>query len=50
VVGLNDAHQLFTGNLNAAKLAQALGPVANCTGECVPFNVFGGAGSIPRRC
>jgi len=46
VVGVNDAHQLFTGNLNAAKLAQALGPVAQCTGGCVPFNIFGGAGSI----
>jgi len=46
VVGLNDAHQLFTGNLNAAKLAKALGPVANCTGDCVPFNIFGGLGSI----
>jgi iron complex outermembrane receptor protein len=44
--GLNDAHQVFTGNLNAARLAQALGPVAQCTGECVPFNVFGGVGSI----
>jgi iron complex outermembrane receptor protein len=43
VVGLNDAHQLFTGNVNAANLAQALGPVANCTGACVPFNIFGGA-------
>ena len=46
VIGFNDAKQLFTGNLNAAKLAQALGPVANCTGACVPFNIFGGAGSI----
>ncbi|MEQ1547368.1 MAG: TonB-dependent receptor [Chakrabartia sp.] len=46
IVGLNDAHQLFTGNINAAKLAQALGPVANCTGTCVPFNIFGGAGSV----
>jgi len=43
--GSNDAHQVFTGNLNAAKLAQALGPVAGCTGDCVPFNIFGGAGS-----
>ena len=34
------------GNVNAANLAQALGPVANCTGACVPFNIFGGAGSI----
>ena len=46
VIGLNDAHQLFTGNVNAAKLAQALGPVANCTAPCVPFNIFGGAGSV----
>ncbi len=46
VLGVNDAHQLFTGNLNAARLAQALGPVGQCTGECVPFNIFGGQGSI----
>jgi iron complex outermembrane receptor protein len=46
VLGFNDAHQLFTGNLNAARLAQALGPVSQCTGECVPFNIFGGQGSI----
>jgi iron complex outermembrane receptor protein len=44
--GFNDAKQLFTGNINAAKLAQALGPVANCTAPCVPFNIFGGAGSV----
>ncbi|CAN5429466.1 TonB-dependent receptor [soil metagenome] len=43
VYGINDAHQLFTGNVNAEKLAQALGPVANCTGACVPLNIFGGA-------
>lgn len=46
VFGINDAHQLFTGNVNAAKLAQALGPVAQCTGSCVPFNIFGGVGSV----
>jgi iron complex outermembrane receptor protein len=44
--GWNDAKQTFTGNINAAKLAQALGPVADCTGACVPFNIFGGAGSV----
>ncbi|KKW92124.1 TonB-dependent receptor domain-containing protein [Sphingobium chungbukense] len=48
VYGINDAHQVFTGNLNAARLAQALGPVGNCTGPCVPFNIFGGAGSITQ--
>ena len=46
VIGYNDAKQLFTGNVNAAKLGQALGPVANCTGDCVPFNIFGGVGSV----
>jgi iron complex outermembrane receptor protein len=46
VIGYNDAHQTFTGNLNAAKLKQALGPVALCTAPCVPFNIFGGQGSI----
>lgn len=46
VIGFNDARQLFTGNINAARLAQALGPVSQCTGACVPFNIFGGAGSI----
>lgn len=46
VLGFNDAKQLFTGNLNAALLQRALGPVANCTGACVPFNIFGGAGSV----
>lgn len=46
IVGFNDAHQTFTGNINAANLAQALGPVGSCTGPCVPFNIFGGAGSV----
>ncbi|MCT2557444.1 TonB-dependent receptor [Tsuneonella sp. YG55] len=46
VFGWNDAHQLFTGNVNAARVAQALGPVASCTAPCVPLNIFGGAGSI----
>lgn len=46
VLGYNDAKQLFTGNVNAQKLAQALGPVALCTGDCVPFNIFGGVGTV----
>ncbi len=44
--GYNDAKQSFTGNVNAANLARALGPVALCTAPCVPFNIFGGAGSV----
>ncbi|HEV2865617.1 MAG TPA: TonB-dependent receptor, partial [Allosphingosinicella sp.] len=46
VWGRNRAEQQVQGNINAANLARALGPVANCTAPCVPFNIFGGAGSI----
>ncbi|WP_435418676.1 TonB-dependent receptor [Parerythrobacter aurantius] len=49
VFGWNDAHQLFTGNVNAARVAQALGPVSQCTGSCVPLNIFGGVGSITQE-
>lgn len=49
VLGWNDAHQLFTGNVNAARVAQALGPLSQCTGACVPLNIFGGAGSITQE-
>ena len=45
-IGINKAKQSFTGNVNAAKVAQAIGPIANCTAPCVPLNLFGGAGSI----
>jgi iron complex outermembrane recepter protein len=44
--GKNKAKQTMLGNINAANLAQALGPLANCTGSCVPFNFFGGFGSV----
>ena len=46
IYGRNKAKQAAFGNVNAANVAQALGPVASCTGACVPLNVFGGAGSI----
>ena len=46
VLGWNDARQTFTGNVNALNLQRALGPVAQCTGDCVPFNIFGGQGSV----
>ena len=45
-LGFNDARQTFTGNVNAANVQRALGPIAQCTGACVPLNLFGGAGSI----
>jgi iron complex outermembrane receptor protein len=46
VYGQNEARQTVLGNVNAQNLARALGPLANCTAPCVPFNIFGGAGSI----
>jgi iron complex outermembrane recepter protein len=46
--GRNKAEQAMFGNINAANLALALGPVAACTSPCVPFNIFGGSGSITQ--
>ena len=46
--GRNKAKQTFIGNINAANLQQALGPVANCTAPCVPFNFFGTPGSVTQ--
>jgi len=47
--GENDAKQKMFGNINSDNLRRALGPVANCTGSCVPFNIFGGVGSITQE-
>ena len=46
--GRNKARQTMFGNINADNLRRALGPVALCTGACVPFNIFGGVGSITQ--
>lgn len=46
VYSRNHAEQTFTGNVNAQRVQQALGPVALCTGACTPLNIFGGAGTI----
>jgi hypothetical protein len=50
VYGHNKAKQTMFGNINAANLQLALGPDTNCTGACVPFNIFGGEGSIAQAC
>jgi iron complex outermembrane receptor protein len=42
--GRNKAKQTMTGNINAANVQTALGP--NCTGSCVPLDLFGTPGSI----
>ena len=44
--GRNKAKQTMFGNINSGNLRQALGPVALCTAPCVPFNIFGGVGSL----
>ncbi|HMI39627.1 MAG TPA: TonB-dependent receptor, partial [Sphingomicrobium sp.] len=49
IAGKNKAKQVMFGNVNAALLQQALGPPGGCVGAsngCVPFNIFGGTGSI----
>jgi iron complex outermembrane receptor protein len=46
--GRNRAEQEVHGNINAQNLARALGPVAQCTAPCTPFNIFGGTGSITQ--
>ena len=48
--GQNKARQRMFGNINSDKLRTALGPLATCqaTAGCVPFNIFGGAGSITQ--
>ena len=46
--GRNKAKQVMHGNINSQNLQQALGPLASCTAPCVPFNIFGGAGTITQ--
>ncbi|WP_166038813.1 TonB-dependent receptor [Sphingosinicella sp. YJ22] len=44
--GRNQAEQTMFGNIHSGLLRQALGPISGCTAPCVPFNLFGGFGSI----
>ncbi|MEO6432788.1 MAG: TonB-dependent receptor [Sphingomicrobium sp.] len=48
--GHNKAKQSFAGDINAKNVQIALGPLATCqaTPGCVPFNYFGGEGSITQ--
>jgi iron complex outermembrane receptor protein len=47
VYAKNQASQTKTGALNIARIASALGPLADCeaTPGCVPLNIFGGQGA-----
>jgi iron complex outermembrane receptor protein len=49
VFSRNHAEQTFTGNVNAQRVQQALGPLAGCVAPCVPLNLFGGAGTITQE-
>ncbi|MEM6730305.1 MAG: TonB-dependent receptor [Myxococcota bacterium] len=46
--GRTDTINVIEGQFNLEKLEQALGPDSGCTGDCVPFDAFGGAGSITQ--
>lgn len=48
VYSINRADQIKDGGFNSAKLQKALGPLSVCEAdpECVPFDIFGGAGTI----
>ncbi len=48
IAGRNKAKQTMFGNINAANLPLALGPVGSLHRPCVPFNIFGGVGSITQ--
>src|SRR6056297_157096 len=41
----NRADQIKNGGYNSRNIQQALGPVDECTGDCVPLNFFGGQGA-----
>lgn len=46
----NHADQTTYGSYNIRRIANALGPVADCNADpfCVPLNIFGGAGTITQ--
>ncbi|MCW8807457.1 MAG: TonB-dependent receptor, partial [Rhodanobacter sp.] len=44
--GDNKATQTVHGTYNIAHIQRGLGPLANCTGSCVPLNLFGGPGTL----
>ncbi|MDQ2877455.1 MAG: hypothetical protein M3R41_00060 [Pseudomonadota bacterium] len=48
-LGVNDAHQSFTGNVNAARVAQAIGPIASCTGASCRSTCSAARARSPRR-
>lgn len=44
----NKAEQTVHGTYNIRHIMNAVGPVADCTGSCVPLNLFGGPGTITQ--
>ena len=47
--GRTDTITLWSGRLNRARLAAALGPDSGCTGDCVPLDLFSGPGGITQE-
>lgn len=44
-----DSLQIRRGLADANRVLQAIGPASECTGDCVPLNLFGPAGSIDQE-
>jgi iron complex outermembrane receptor protein len=42
----NEAVQTTFGSYNLQRIARGLGPIDECTGNCVPLNLFGGPGTL----
>ncbi len=47
--GRTETINTIEGRLNTARLELALGPDALCTGNCVPLDLFSGAGNITQE-
>jgi len=46
--GLTDGTYVNSGRFVRSKVERALGPAEDCTGSCVPLNLFGGPGTITQ--
>jgi iron complex outermembrane recepter protein len=42
--GESKEKEILEGNFNLENMARALGPIIECTDDCVPLNLFGGQG------
>jgi iron complex outermembrane recepter protein len=49
VRGENDATQTTFNSLNIARIARGLGPLEDCTDNCVPLDLFNGPGTLTQE-